>query len=89
MTSSKGNRRFICPGAAVAELWVSSLMFKEKKPTKSPPHVLPTVRRTGICLLHPWRAPAAQAFSRRLRATNTYKSLFLQPFRDLGISTTM
>lgn len=45
MTSSEGNRRFICPGAAVAQLWVYSLMLKEKKIKKriltpSPPQYL-------------------------------------------------
>lgn len=88
MTSSKGNRRFIYPGAAVAELWVYSLMLKEKKKNESPAHLLPSIRRTSLCLLHPRKAPTTQAlaFSRSLGAI-IYRFQFLQASRDLGIST--
>lgn len=72
MRASEGSRQFICLGAAVAQLWVYSLMLKEKKKTKieSPPHLLPSTRRTSLCLLHPQRAPTTQAlaFSRSLGA---------------------
>lgn len=64
MTSQR-QQTFICPGAAVVELWVYSLMLKEKKKIDSQPISSPG---EPACLLRPQRAPDTQAwaFSRSL-----------------------